>query len=375
MNLQRRLLRAMLWMLGLSAGAGVLAVFLSTRVMGRVAGTALVAAIAVGLAMPVSRLMDDERKRLGGIVGLGSMVVALLLALGAIWVDLFWMFGDVEWRLASNALVTAIAGLLCANLIAGRLEGTHWWARTVGLYTCIAGPAPLAAAVWLNYPLASWLAQSGWLLLASGTVAAFSLVGVGVEGRLWRWAGVAGAALALVIGLVGVWTERSNDPTAYIASIGIGGAVAYAIVVLRVPLGEARAWACLVAIGSVAATALLSSLLSLSSTGFNSTAPELLSRLTGAMAIVAACSTLGIVILYRLNRRTPESVSAPSEVREVQLVCPHCARRHAAPVGDSSCPGCGLMFTVKVSEPRCIKCEYPLLDLRGAVCPECGTPR
>jgi len=80
-----------------------------------------------------------------------------------------------------------------------------------------------------------------------------------------------------------------------------------------------------------------------------------------------------VVILHRLNRRPAGVSAAVSEIAVVQIVCPHCARKQAVPVGDSACAGCGLLFSLKVSEPRCVQCEYPLLDLRGDVCPECGT--
>lgn len=364
----------MLWMLGLSAGAGVLAVFLSTRVMGRVAGTAFVAAVAVGLAMPVSRLMDDEKKRFGGVVGLGSIVLAFALAMGAIWVDLFTTSWDTDMRLAGCSLLACIGGLVASNMVAGRGTGRHWLARTVGLYADVLGAGTLAGAIWTDWPLSGWLGESGWLVLGSGLVAALSLVGFG-EVRHWRWLGVLASGIGLALGLVGVWIAPSEDPTSYVAAMCAGAAIAYANVVLSVPLGEARGWACLVSIGSVAATGACVSLLSFITGGFDEGGPEMLVRLTGAMGIVAACSTLGVVILYRLNRRPQGAGAVVSEIRTLQLVCPHCGRKHLASVGESACAGCGLLFNLKVSEPRCAKCEYPLLDLRGDVCPECGTPR
>jgi MFS family permease len=373
MNLQRTLLRAMLWMLGLSAGAGVLAVFLSTRVMGRVAGTALVAALAVGLAMPVSKWMDDEKKRLGGVVGLGAIVVAFALAMGAIWVDLINSAWDTDLRLAGTSILVCVGGLVAANMVAGRVAGRHWWARTVGLYADVLGAGILAGALWSNSPLDEELGESGWLVLASGLVAALALVGFGVESRPWRWLGVLASGVGLVLGLLGVWVVPSDDPTTYVAAMCAGAVVAYANIVLSVPLGEARGWACLVSIGSVAATAACVSLLCFITGGFDQGGPDMLVRLTGAMGIVAACSTLGVVILYRLNRRPQGMSAAVSEIGAVQLVCPHCGRKQGVPVGESACVGCGLVFSLKVSEPRCVKCEYPLLDLRGEVCPECGT--
>lgn len=373
MDLQRRLLRAMLVMLGLSAAAGVLAVFLSTRVMGRVAGTALVAAVAVALAMPLSRMLDDEKKRVGGMVGLWAIVVSFVLALAAIWVDLASMSWRVEEQLALSAVLACVAGLLAANLLVPRAGLWGRVTRPVALYTVVAGSALFAASIWDKFD--SKFGETGWLVVGSGVLIALSLGGMGVEPRPWRWLGVLASAGALVLGLLGVWVIPSNDPSVYITTMGAALVVAYANVVLSVPLGEAKAWACLVSIGSVAATAACVSVLSFMTRGFAETGPDLLNRVTGALGIVAACSTLGVVVLYRLNRRPPGTSAAVSEIRSVHLTCPHCGRKQALAVGEAACEGCGLLISVKVNEPHCMKCDYPLLDLKTDRCPECGTVR
>lgn len=375
MDLQRRLLRAMLVMLGLSAAAGVLAVFLSTRVMGRVAGTALVAAVAVALAMPVSRMLDDEKKRTGGMVGLWAVVVSFLFALAMIWVDLITSAMMTDERLVMSSVLVCIGGLLAANLLVRRAGGWGRAARPVALYTVVMGSVFLGLDIWLGYPDDEKFGETGWLVVGSGFLSALALVGLGVESRPWRWLGVLAAAGALVLGLLGVWVIPSKDPSVYITTMCAALVVAYANVVLSVPLGEARAWACLVSIGSVAATAACVSVLTFITGGFDRDGPDILNRVTGALGIVSACSTLGVIVLYRLNRRPPGTSATVSEIRSVHLTCPHCGRKQAVPVGEGACEGCGLLITVRVNEPRCVKCEYPLLDLKADRCPECGTIR
>lgn len=56
MTLQRRLLHAILALLGLAALVGVATIFFDDReFLGRVAGTLLIAAIAIALAIPASK--------------------------------------------------------------------------------------------------------------------------------------------------------------------------------------------------------------------------------------------------------------------------------------------------------------------------------
>lgn len=372
MDIQKRLLRIMLWMLGLSAAAGVLAVFLSTRIMGRVAGTALIAAITIAAAMPVSRMLDDPKQRSGGMVGLWGIVLGFLFALSAVWVGVIATSWDIEARLAATAAIFAIGGTLAGfQIVKLSVPWAKWSALTA---------LPINAIAMSLFLFALWgeeqePAMSSVFLLASGAAASFALIGLGLERRPWRWLGVLGAAIGLALGLIGTWFDTSEDPTGYTASMSLAVAVAYAIVVLRIPLGESRFWILFAAIGSTAATGCCLTLNAVITDGFKVPGPDMISRLTGALGIVSACSSLALVVMYRLNRKPPGTSAVITEIKTVQVVCPHCGRRNATPIGESACNACGLILTIGVREPRCIKCDYSLLDLKVQACPECGTPR
>ncbi len=371
MRPQRLFLKLMLWLLAASAAAGVLAIFLSTQVMGRVAGTALVGAIATGLAMAVSRMLDDEKKRLGGLVGLGAIVVSLVLGLAAIGVEL-GLSGDLDWQLAFSATFICVAGLVASWLLPRTGAPAFWLGAWISLATDVVALAFLLATVWVTEEQP---AQTAAYVLASGVAAAVALVGVGVERRPWRWVGVLAAGVALAMGIAGTWFIKSDNASPWVITMVIAVVVAHANIVMRVPLGDSAIWARPAAIGSTGAAGACVCALTLITGGFDTDGPEALTRLAGAMGIVSACSTVAIVVLYRLHRRPPGTSAEVAAIASVQVACPHCGRKHAASIGETACGACGLLITVRVREPRCGKCDYPLLDLRGDVCPECGTAR
>lgn len=363
----------MLWMLGLAAAAGVLSIFASPRVMGRVAGTAFVAAVAVALAIPVSRLLDDEKKKAAGLVGLLGVTVAFVVALASIWIDLFISGWQTQSRLALTAVIVCIGSLVAAGFLAQLRYAAMRATVAIGTLADLAACACFLGAAWDNF--SEMLAKTGGAIVASGLPAALCLIGTPAHTRPWRWVGVLAAAVALPMAIAGIWFVPSKDPSLYITLLCIAVIAAHANVVSIIPLGDSGAWARPAAIGSMAATGACVSALAFITQGFDSTGPDLLTRVTGALGIVTACSTVGLAILYRLNRRPPGAAERASEVSAVQLTCPHCARKFLAPVNGCACPACGMLFLIKVTEPRCIKCEYPLLDIKGPVCPECGTPR
>ncbi len=371
MRPQRLFLKLMLWLLAASAAAGVLTMFLSGRVMGRVAGTAFVGALATALAMAVSRMLDHEKKRLGGLVGLGTIVVSLVLALASIWVELGFS-GNLDWQLALSAFLVCIAGLLASYLLPRTGAPAFWLAAWVALVTDAVALAFLLATVWVTEEEP---AATAAFVLASGLTAAVALVGVGVERRPWRWVGLLAAGMALALGIIGTWFISSNNGSPYIISMVIAVVIAHANIVMRVPVGESAVWARPVAIGSTGAAGMCLCALSLIAGGRDLDGPDALTRLAGAMGIVSACSTVAIVVLYRLHRRPPGTSAEVSAISSVQETCPHCGRKHAASIGETACATCGLLISVRVREPRCAACDYPLLGLRGDVCPECGVPR
>jgi hypothetical protein len=98
---------------------------------------------------------------------------------------------------------------------------------------------------------------------------------------------------------------------------------------------------------------------------------ELLGRATAATSIAAACGTLAILVLARLNRKSV-TPAVPAGVKALAIVCPWCTQKQTAPLGASVCAVCGLKFQIAVEEPRCANCDYLLFMLKTDRCPECG---
>ncbi len=376
MEFHRRLLRAMLWLLALAAAAGIAAIFFATHVMARVGGTAFVCAVGLALAMPASRSLDDEKSRPGGLVSLTSIVIGFVLAASAIWVELFvgWRWQE---RFAFTAFVVTAAGMTAGVLLPRATAPKSRYAALGGLLTDVLAAVLFLIAIWSSS--GDEYAQTGGFLLGSGVLGSVCLIGLGSDSPawrwLWRWLGVAGAAAGLVLGFLGVWYVHTHDPTWYIVAMSAALVVAYTNVLVRLPLGANSSLVRLGAIGSLGAAGALLSTMSFITSGFNTNPDELLIKITGACAVGAACAAMSVVILYRLNRRLPSVKENLTHVTAVVVICPHCDRKHSAAMGESACPGCGLVFTLKVHEPRCVQCDYPLLGIKGAVCPECGTSR
>ncbi len=376
MNTQRLLLRAMLWLLAVAAAAGVLAVFSNAYVSGRVAGTALVAAVAIALCMRVTGRLDDDKTRGGGVICLGSIVLGFVLSLAAVWIDLLGLRWDVQWRLALSALIVTVGGSLAGEMVARMSLAAVYWSTRVMIIADAITSACFLIALWMMAE--DKVAASGCFVIASGVVAAIALLGTGVERRPWRWAGVAAAGAGLAIGLAGTWFVHSDDPSLYIVTMSIAFVAAHAVAVLRVPMGESRFIMLIVAIGSTATTGVLVSAVAMTTHGRIDSADDSPLRLAGAAGIVSAWSTLGIVVMYLLARKAATTSVVVTEIKCVDVACPHCGKAGKWPIGESACEGCGLLITLTVREPRCEKCDYPLLDLRGGnkgLCPECGTTR
>lgn len=362
----------MLWTLGASALAGVLAVLASTSIMGRVAGTSLVAAVALALAMPVSRMLESETKRAGGLVGLWAVLLGFVLSMLAMWIDLVTRSWDLEVKFAVSAFITSVGGIFSGVLLgSSRVRWATWTVRMLLPSTVVASVCFLIA-VWGE---AEKPGETGGFLAASAAAGSVALLGLGLERRPWRWLGVVASTVALALGIAGTWFVQSDDPTLYSISMTVAVVVAYSVAMLRVPLGEARFWTLFASIGSVVSLGACICAMSLITGGFRLPGPELLTRLMGALAITSACSTLAVVVIHRLQRRPAGTSETVGEVREIQVVCPHCGRKILASVGESACQSCGLVLTIGVREPRCAKCDYSLLDLKGSTCPECGTAR
>lgn len=93
----------------------------------------------------------------------------------------------------------------------------------------------------------------------------------------------------------------------------------------------------------------------------------------GVFGILSACGTITIPILHRVSAiKTTESIQTTD--LSISMTCPRCSVAQVVPTGRSVCKSCHLRFHIEIEEDNCVKCGYPLYQLKSAVCPECGTP-
>lgn len=95
----------------------------------------------------------------------------------------------------------------------------------------------------------------------------------------------------------------------------------------------------------------------------------------GVSILIGICSMMGLMITHsiarafsRKQKADPESLARRVRLR---LTCPRCANEAEMPTGFSKCASCGGVLEIEVEEPRCL-CGYLLFHLVGEKCPECG---
>ena len=109
MELRRTLLRVLLVALALAALAGVVGVVTAAGdTIWRIVGTAIATAVAVGIMLPFSQLMDKQKSRTTGLGGMVWTVVSYVLVLGLLWG--FHGFGN---RSAEGTGLTLLCWSLC----------------------------------------------------------------------------------------------------------------------------------------------------------------------------------------------------------------------------------------------------------------------
>ncbi|MFN0011493.1 MAG: hypothetical protein ACKVS8_07600 [Phycisphaerales bacterium] len=381
MTLQRRLFQAMLVLLGLAAAAGVATIFLpSATVVGRAAATLLAAGITLAVAVQASRPLADPKRRPIGLLALTLVVPAFCLALAAIWLGLWNRDAWTTELAGTTACYVAMAmALVCGFVLwrnpRGKLSGAVLAACGVVAF----GFA--VVAIWQPFgprrSFGSEPASTAWLLAVFGPVAAACMYGAVQKRQLWPWLGAAGAVAGLALGVTGVWIVHSHDSTwfqqCWIIACPVGIANSLTCFSLR---GNQRVvlW---LTLASISAAALCCTYINLASSGFQTyqLLPDLPTRLLAASTILSVCGMLAIAVLLAANKRAPAAASrAITDLLTISLTCPRCGNKGSTPVGASRCSGCGLLFSIQLAEPRCVTCEYSLLDIRGGVCPECGTP-
>ncbi|MBX3388451.1 MAG: hypothetical protein KF691_03235 [Phycisphaeraceae bacterium] len=383
MTLQRRLLRAMLMLLGLAALAGVSTIFVPARdFLGRIALTLIAAAIAIAIALPASSRLDRERTRPGALALLVAIVPAFVLILLAIWIGLFGGY-RLEWNFAGTAghyVLCAAAGL--GALALARKPGN----RFAGVLALVSSAACFAlgfVAIWIDaagigdYETQAQLWASAWLIFWCGIITASCLYGRATNTAPWRWVGVVAAIAALAMGLWGIWEQLHDPPVWFLQAFFIAVAVGVCNILNTLAFTGFQRYVALGTMAMVLASFAFATYLNITTAGFRNTdfEEDFAARLLAASCIISVCGFLAIVIFIAANRRALVTHSgAISEIKDVRIVCPRCATKCDAHVGSSRCTGCGLLFLLQLAEPRCIKCEYNLLDLKADRCPECGTP-
>lgn len=377
MTFRRGLLWLMLVSLGLSAIAGALAVLTAgSDVIWRVVGTGCTAAVAAGLLLALSFLLDKDKSRSAGLLGTIAVVLAFLLTLALIWdISSAWGFRPQTEESLGLTLLAILATAPPAMLFLRVATLAGWtWAARVGLVACASAFVLMLAGSWWDRIGSSTvddkLWQSAGIVGASGVLAAVSLAGMGTDRRHWRWVGVAASLAGAVLGLIGVWREMNQGGFWLVLAWGLAVVVAHSNLCMMCPLTPRQQW---VRVVTIIAVVLAAVFLDASAWKSRELDWEQANRAAGAAGVVAACGSLALLILARLNRRMSSPVAPPS-VKDIAIICPWCQRKQVLPLGDSRCVHCGLRFRIAVEEPRCPTCDYLLYMLQSDRCPECGTP-
>ncbi len=369
-DLRRIILKVLLGSLAVAAVAGILAVFVARDVIWRVVGTGFLTAVAALLMLPLSHMIDRHKMRPAGLPGMSAVVVEFTLILMLIWelagVLSSWRVEQALWSTAGIVACSALAAMGCLLALHRsdiRIAGMVGLAMTA-VFVVV---SMIATVTWV----ASAAVDDEWWATAAtvpvvGLLSMAALVGVGSgDRRHWRWAGVAAAVVAGVIMLVEFWANKGDEKIMSLF-LAAGIYVAWANLIVRVPLKPGQRWLLYATLGSGAVSILLTELIVFDVRN------EIVLRGAGATGIVAACGTMALALLTRLNRRV-DFRSTSNELASVALSCPRCRKKQTIGLGGATCKACGLRIEVRVEEPSCANCGYLLYKLTSDVCPECGT--
>jgi MFS family permease len=358
MPLPKLLLRAMLWSLGLAAAAGVLAALSGGGdTVWRVVGTGFVTAFACGLMMPFSAMLDQRKTRAAGLSGIAVVLLEFILALALIWQVARRLFG-LHWeeQLALTMLFFGLAAVLLALSL--RLADTPHakLAAKVGIGATAVTFGMFLIAIWGPERLIEdekWW-ESGSAVFTIGLLVLVSLVGAGTAPhRPWRWLALPAGVMAFALWMSHVWlgTHTALGTVVFSTLVSVAAVVGHANLFFLLTLTAGQAW---LRKGTVAATMSTATLIDLViakqeyvSIGWDA---DLLERLSAAAGVVAACGSMALLVLARINRGVDRESSA-AELRVINVKCPRCRKRQSIDIGDSSCHACGLRISTRVEEP------------------------
>ena len=375
-------LRIMLWSLAIAGAGGVLAVLTQGRsIAWRIVGTGLTTALACGIMIPVSNLVDRKETRAAGLFGMGAVFVEFVLALLLIW--------EIPRRLLSWSIEGQIGGTMALGALASVfiLGFLQEWRRPNALRAVRAGILLTSAAVtafllaiwlpnnWTNRNIQEDWAQTGFALVVLGGLAVVCLFGGRAEPpRRWRFIGLTAGVIASLMWLTEIWIGKGSDLgfAVFCGLLCIATVAAHANLCVRAPLAPNHNWVMIATIVFAALTAALIELLVVEWKLYSM--PQfrgLIERLTAAGGIVTGCGSLALAVLARLNRKVDLDVQT-ADLSRISVVCPRCRKKQMIGVGDSVCSGCKLRISIRVEEPRCPNCDYLLFRLTSDRCPECG---
>ena len=361
----------MLASLGLAAVAGASAVFVAGHELTwRVVITGVVTAVACGLLLAASMLVDGEKSRAAGLVGMAAIIAEYLVALVLIWFESFNNSAfESFWLTALAILLAAPPAMLFLRLATpGRDVGA-----VLGVILSAVCFAIMMIGTW--FPFASQVDRAGKWWGTAGVTAGFGflavccLAGLRTHRRPWRWIGILAVVAACGITVVALWKELHDGGGILTSIISVAVVIAHANLAMLVPLQGNQWWLRAGTILAVVATAVFASI---DAVNGEFQPDEPMARLAVASAIPAGCGSLALLVLARINRKPPGAVAM--EVKELTIVCPHCGKKQTLPVGGAACAGCRLKIHIRIEEPRCRQCDYLLYGLTSDRCPECGTP-
>ncbi len=394
MPTRKTLLRWMLVALAFTAAAGALAVLVNaSHVAWQIVGTGFATAAACALMIPIARMLDREKSRPAGLVGMFWVLGEYLLVLTLIWkipehlLAVYW-----EEELAVTALISVPAGpltmalLKLANQPYGRIAGR------LGIVVIIASLLSFWTAIWWRqgvailktsptdystYQIQEAWSKTGGAISIHGGLSALCLIGLAAaDARRWRWLGVVAGITAGVMWLLDAWLGVGSDPgfVAFCTLTSLAVVIAFTNLALYCPLTPGQSWLRITTVLAAAATAALldAAFVSLKLLHAEVNA-DFLFRLASAGGILSGCGAVALVVLARINRAVDYEPLAIDAVG-VKLVCPRCRKKQSLQLGNSACSACGLRISIRIEEPRCPQCGYLLFQLTSPRCPECGKP-
>jgi len=376
--LRKVLLKGMLWSLAFAAVTGVLAVLTQGGdLVWRVVGTGFTTALACGVMLACSSLIDREKTRSAGLLGMAAVLLEFLMALILIWeVPRFLLGKRWEEEIGNTMLFFGLAALMSMVLVRLRQMPYGLVAGRVGVAVTVAVFVVFMVDNWARpYVVNVNWRQTGCVLSLFGALAVLALIGLGTgDRRHWRWAGVVASVIACVMWLIDIWLSIESDPgfVVFCTLLSVAAVVAHANLSLMCPLTDTQRW---VRSGTIAAAILAATLVDmivLDDKLLRYGMDDPLGRFAGAAGIVAGCGTLALVVLAGINRKVDYERLSP-ELTEMVVVCPRCGKKQSIGLGDSVCTVCSLRISLRIEEPRCPKCDYLLYGLTSDRCPECGT--